>query len=96
MRSEDHKVTALCKYFEKVAKIHTYNKNALKGILKREKITPLPKHFEGIIIERCSVTFQISSKERLFSLSINVVVERVIEPKITYWYTLKTRRKMNC
>ena len=38
MRSEDHKVTALCKYVEEMEKIRTSNENASKGMLKREKI----------------------------------------------------------
>ena len=63
MRSEDHKVTALCKYVEKIEKIRTYNENAIKDISKREKITPLQKHFEGIIVERYFGTSQSSSKE---------------------------------
>ena len=35
---KDHKVTALCKYVEKIEKNGIYNKNTLKSMLKREEI----------------------------------------------------------
>ena len=92
MKSQDHKVIALCKYIEKIEKISIWK--YIKKYVKK-KITPLPKYFQGIIVETYSGTSQSSSKELLFSLYL-CGCRKVIEPKITYWYILKSRRKMNC
>lgn len=51
-------------------------------MLKKEKILKVK-------IQRYYETSQSLSKKWLFSLSIYVVAERVIELNIGYWYTLK-------